>query len=71
MRYLSKPQIAMLVIAVLYLVSPVDVIPEVLLGPLGLTDDAAALTAIITALVYARSRAKEQVVPGEVVTVTA
>lgn len=72
MRYLSKPQLAMMVIAVLYLVSPVDLVPEIVLGPLGLTDDAAAFTAIITTLMLARARAKEQSqqIPGETLPAT-
>jgi uncharacterized membrane protein YkvA (DUF1232 family) len=37
---LGRGRIALLVLAVAYLVSPVDVVPEVLLGLLGLTDDA-------------------------------
>jgi uncharacterized membrane protein YkvA (DUF1232 family) len=32
--------------ALVYLVSPVDVLPEVLLGPLGLVDDAGVVTAV-------------------------
>ncbi len=31
--------------ALIYLASPVDVLPEVLLGPIGLLDDAGAVTA--------------------------
>ena len=31
--------------AVIYLASPIDVLPEVILGPIGLLDDAGAVTA--------------------------
>lgn len=71
MQYLSKSQLAMLVVAVLYLVSPVDVVPELVLGPLGITDDAAAFTAIISMLVLARARAKDPVVAGQTLPVRA
>jgi uncharacterized membrane protein YkvA (DUF1232 family) len=37
---LSRGRLAMLVLAVAYLVSPVDLVPEAVLGPLGLGDDA-------------------------------
>ncbi len=36
--------LAAMVGALVYLVSPVDVVPEVLLGPLGLADDAGVVT---------------------------
>ena len=35
-----------LVLALVYILSPVDVIPEVLLGPLGLTDDVVAVALV-------------------------
>lgn len=46
-----------LVIGVLYLVSPVDLVPEALLGPLGLLDDGGvAITMLLRALkIHARS----------------
>ncbi len=45
-----------LVLAPLYLFSPVDFLPEILLGPLGLTDDAAAVIAFITTIARIRNR---------------
>ena len=57
MEHFTKPQLAMLVLAALYILSPVDVIPELLTGPLGLVDDAGAFGVIIAILVGARSRA--------------
>jgi uncharacterized membrane protein YkvA (DUF1232 family) len=58
MRYLTRPQLAMIVLAVAYLVSPVDFLPEILTGPVGLTDDAAAFTVLISMLLAARSKAR-------------
>ena len=37
----------------IYIISPVDAIPEALLGPLGLIDDAGALVAGVAAIVAA------------------
>ncbi|MCB1015730.1 MAG: DUF1232 domain-containing protein [Acidimicrobiales bacterium] len=42
-RGLSAPEWVAFILAAVYVVSPVDVIPEVLLGPLGLTDDVVAV----------------------------
>lgn len=36
--------------AIVYLISPIDIIPEALLGPLGLADDAAVLAYLIKLL---------------------
>lgn len=36
---LSRGRVALLVLAIAYLVSPVDLVPELILGPLGLADD--------------------------------
>ncbi|MFC4950592.1 YkvA family protein [Pseudonocardia sp. GCM10023141] len=36
---LTRGRLALLVLAVAYLVSPVDLVPELVLGPLGLADD--------------------------------
>ena len=45
-RYRIPPRgLIAMIGALVYLASPVDVLPEVLLGPLGLLDDAGALTA--------------------------
>ena len=50
MSKLSKPDLAIIVMALLYVLSPVDFIPELITGPLGLTDDMAAV-AVIAAIV--------------------
>ncbi|SDS44844.1 Protein of unknown function [Friedmanniella luteola] len=45
-RYAIPPRgLVAMVGALVYLVSPVDVLPEVVLGPIGLLDDAGAVTA--------------------------
>ena len=45
-RGLSAPEWVLLILSAVYILSPVDVIPEMLLGPLGLTDDAVALAIV-------------------------
>ena len=54
--HLTKGEIAMLIAALAYIVFPVDFIPELLAGPLGLTDDVAAVALIAATLSRARSR---------------
>ena len=54
-RGLRAPEWVALVIAAVYVLSPVDVVPEVLLGPLGLTDDVVAL-ALIAKLGWSATR---------------
>lgn len=57
-RGLRAPEWVALVIAAVYVLSPVDVVPEVLLGPLGLTDDVVAL-ALIAKLGWSATRPAE------------
>ena len=45
--------------AVVYLASPIDVLPEVMLGPVGLLDDAGAVTAAAI-FVYKLATAKRR-----------
>lgn len=54
-RGLSATEWVALVVAVVYILSPVDFIPEVLLGPLGLTDDVVAL-ALVAKLGWSATR---------------
>ena len=54
MSRFSKTDVAMMVMALVYILVPVDFIPELITGPLGLTDDLAA-TAMIAAILL-RSR---------------
>lgn len=42
-RGLRATEWVVLIVAAVYLLSPVDVIPEMFLGPLGLTDDVVAV----------------------------
>lgn len=43
---------AVLIIGSIYIISPIDAIPEMFLGPMGLTDDGAAILLIIGFLIY-------------------
>jgi uncharacterized membrane protein YkvA (DUF1232 family) len=62
-RYRIPPRgLVAMVGALVYLVSPVDVVPEVLLGPLGLVDDAGVVTVVavwVYKLVQARRMLRE------------
>lgn len=64
MSRLSKTEAAMVILAILYVLSPVDVIPEMLAGPLGIGDDAAILGLVAAMLMRASQRPK--VVPATV-----
>lgn len=67
-RYRVPPRgLIAMVGALVYLASPVDVLPEVLLGPLGLLDDAGAVTAaavFVYKVVTVRRQLKEAGVQG-------
>jgi uncharacterized membrane protein YkvA (DUF1232 family) len=52
--------------ALFYLALPVDVVPEALLGPLGLVDDTGVL-AVVAIWVYKLTRARQKLVDGGVV----
>lgn len=60
---------AIVAIGLLYLLSPLDIIPEVILGPLGLLDDGGALVVILLTLVSVHKRTRRQLhtIEGEVV----
>lgn len=60
MRYLTKFQVFTLLLAGVYILSPVDFIPELIAGPFGLFDDAAAFAVIIGLLVGARAKASTE-----------
>ena len=51
--------------ALFYLALPVDVLPEVLLGPLGLVDDTGVL-AVVAVWVYKLTKARQRLVEGGV-----
>ena len=61
MNRLSKGQVALIIAALLYVVSPFDFIPEIIAGPLGIADDAAIL-GLVAAMIL-RASQKPQVVP--------
>ncbi len=63
MSRFSKPDLAMMVVALLYILSPVDFIPEILTGPLGLTDDMAAVAVIAAIVLRAVGRQPEEAAP--------
>jgi len=52
--------------ALVYVVLPVDVVPEVLLGPLGLLDDA-GIVAGVSIWVYKLVKARQKLVAGGVI----
>ena len=58
MSRLSKTEVALIIAALLYVVSPIDVIPEAIAGPLGLGDDAAILRLIAAMIMRAAQRPK-------------
>ncbi len=67
-RYRIPPRgLVAMIGALVYLASPVDVLPEVMLGPLGLLDDAGAVTAaaiFVYKLVTIRKRLQAAGVKG-------
>lgn len=56
MSRFSKPDLAIMIVALLYVLVPVDFIPELLTGPLGLTDDMAALAVIVAIIMRSFGR---------------
>ena len=67
-RYRIPPRgLVAMIGALVYLASPVDVLPEVLLGPIGLLDDAGAATAaavFVYKLVTIKKRLEEAGIKG-------
>jgi uncharacterized membrane protein YkvA (DUF1232 family) len=64
---LERTDLAIVIIALLYILSPFDLVPEIVAGPLGLTDDLAAAGVIAMTLVRARRARNDAVIPGSVV----
>ncbi len=56
---MSRTDLVMLVLAILYIVSPIDVIPELVTGPLGLTDDVAAFGLVVALLLRSRPASRD------------
>ena len=55
--HLTRTELLIMVMALLYILSPVDMVPELIAGPLGLTDDLAAAMVIGTTLLRSRNPA--------------
>ena len=47
---MNKTKLIKIAIILIYLFSPIDILPEAVLGPLGLVDDAAAIALLIRIL---------------------
>ncbi len=57
-----------IIIGLIYIILPFDILPELLLGPLGLLDDGGALLAVLYAVMAVINRQKETksgVIDGE------
>lgn len=52
----SRTDIIIMLLALVYIVSPIDAIPELVAGPIGLTDDAAAVAILAATLMRSRVR---------------
>ena len=66
-RYRIPPRgLAAMLGALVYLALPVDVVPEVLLGPLGLVDDT-GVVAVVAVWVYKLVKARQKLVDAGVV----
>jgi uncharacterized membrane protein YkvA (DUF1232 family) len=57
---LQRSDLAIVVIALLYILSPFDLVPEIVAGPLGLTDDVAAAGILGMTLWRARKAARDE-----------
>ena len=57
MPKLHKAEWFVVILAIVYVLSPADIIPEMVAGPIGLTDDVGALAVLATTLWHARRRA--------------
>jgi len=64
MPQLTKQDWLIIVLAVVYVFLPWDLIPEMIAGPLGLTDDLGAVAVIMATLVRARKRDQTSGRPG-------
>jgi uncharacterized membrane protein YkvA (DUF1232 family) len=64
---LERTDLAIVIIALLYILSPFDLVPEIVAGPLGLTDDLAAAGVLAVTLLRARRSRNDAVIPGSVV----
>ncbi len=65
MPNLGKRDWLIIGLAVLYIFIPFDLIPEMVAGPIGLTDDLGAVAVIMATLMRARGREQEADPPTE------
>ncbi|OOF45750.1 DUF1232 domain-containing protein [Rodentibacter trehalosifermentans] len=47
---MNKTKLIKIIVILIYLFSPIDILPEAVLGPMGLVDDAAAIWLLIKIL---------------------
>ncbi|OOF37197.1 DUF1232 domain-containing protein [Rodentibacter heidelbergensis] len=47
---MNKTKLIKIILILVYLFSPIDILPEAILGPMGLVDDAAAIGLLIKIL---------------------
>lgn len=57
---IPRSDLAIILIAVLYILSPIDFVPELVTGPLGLTDDVAAAGVLGVTLLRVRSMLRNE-----------
>lgn len=60
LRTMSRSELFIMLAGLIYVLSPVDIIPEIVAGPLGLADDATAVAVMFATVLAARNRVKEQ-----------
>ncbi len=65
MNRLSKTQVGLIIVALLYVVSPFDFIPEIIAGPLGIADDAAILGLVAAMILRAAQKPQVVTVPAD------
>jgi uncharacterized membrane protein YkvA (DUF1232 family) len=56
MSRMTKSEWMIVILAVLYVLLPADAIPEIVAGPIGLTDDVAALGVLAATMFHAYRR---------------
>jgi len=61
---LTRTQLLLIIAGLIYVLSPVDFIPELILGPLGLADDASIMALIL--MTVTRSIQEPRVIKGRV-----
>lgn len=57
---ISRKEVVLLIVAAVYILSPVDIVPEAVVGPLGLLDDLGALLGAVGVIGAALKRFRKQ-----------